>query len=153
MANSQNCSPPFTRARTASATRPVFGLPSLPNSVPPQVAESDAMDWTPTNPFHNESTTNEENRGYTPVWDREGWMKPPTFFPPENPTGLESLLESTTLGGPPSQASTKLPQASLLRKAERVHKPKMTLLYSGLGGMFITLVIGIILYQRQPQLL
>jgi len=151
--NAINCSPPFTRARTASATRPVFGLPSLPGSVPPQVAESDAMDWTPTNNLNNQQPANEEADNYTPVWDREGWMKAPTFFAPENPTGLESLLESTTLGGLGSQGNaSKLPQAALLPKAERVHKPKMTLLYSGLGGMVVTIFVGIILYRRQPGL-
>ena len=85
--------------------------------------------------------------------EREGWMKSPTFFAPENPTGLESLLESTTLGGPGDNTKPKLPQATLNRKSEKVHKPKMTLLYSGLGGMIVTMLVGIFLYRRQPQLL
>jgi hypothetical protein len=110
------------------------------------------MDWTPTSSLTPKRSGNPEPEDYTPIWQREGWMKSPTFFAPENPTGLESLLESTTLEAPGGNPARKLPPAALFRKPEKVHKPKMTLLYSGMGGMFLTLLVGIVLYQRQPQL-
>ena len=46
------------------------------------------MDWTPT---HTQETTSER------VQDREGWMRPQRFFPPEQPTGLEDLFEKAKL--------------------------------------------------------
>lgn len=50
--------------------------------------DEDAMDWTPTNP--------------SPVKvkkavDDGAWLRPQQFFPPERPTGLESLFASTKL--------------------------------------------------------
>jgi hypothetical protein len=83
-----------------TSTNPVFGHPSLVSatsgpttSSPIKVDESpdeDAMDWTPTNP----SPVKVKN-----VVDvNEGaWLRPQRFFPPERPTGLESLFANTKL--------------------------------------------------------
>lgn len=80
-----------------SSTNPIFGHPSLtssaPSASPIKVDESpdeDAMDWTPTNPS--------PVRGKKSVDDNDGaWLRPQRFFPPERPTGLESLFASTKL--------------------------------------------------------
>ena len=45
------------------------------------------MDWTP---IHPQGTSDR-------VQDREGWMRPQRFFPPEQPTGLEDLFEKARL--------------------------------------------------------
>jgi len=46
------------------------------------------MDWTP---IHPPGTIPER------VQDREGWIRPQRFFPPEQPTGLEDLFEKAKL--------------------------------------------------------
>lgn len=46
------------------------------------------MDWTPIQPPEIASER---------VQDREGWMRPQRFFPPEQPTGLEDLFEKAKL--------------------------------------------------------
>lgn len=78
-----------------SSTNPVFGHPSL---VPPQpspikvdeVVDEDAMDWTPTNPSPVKVRTAAAD-------DDGAWLRPQRFFPPERPTGLESLFAGTKL--------------------------------------------------------
>lgn len=82
-----------------TSVNPVFGHPSLVSSTsasqgsPIKVDESpdeDAMDWTPTNP----SPVKAKNA----VDVNEGaWLRPQRFFPPERPTGLESLFANTKL--------------------------------------------------------
>ncbi|KAF8560218.1 hypothetical protein OG21DRAFT_1452054 [Imleria badia] len=85
-----------------SSANPVFGHPSLMSSTPPPSAsqgspikvdespDEDAMDWTPTNP----SPVKVKNA----VDDNDGaWLRPQRFFPPERPTGLESLFANTKL--------------------------------------------------------
>ncbi|KAH7885929.1 Ima1 N-terminal domain-containing protein [Phlebopus sp. FC_14] len=82
-----------------SPTNPVFGFPSLPSltggsSDSPIKADDvpgeDAMDWTPTN-----SSSSKLKRS---VDDVDGpWMRPQRFFPPERPTGLETLFANTKL--------------------------------------------------------
>lgn len=46
------------------------------------------MDWTPIQPGEKASER---------VQDREGWIRPQRFFPPEQPTGLEDLFEKAKL--------------------------------------------------------
>ncbi|KAF8578730.1 hypothetical protein K439DRAFT_1416900 [Ramaria rubella] len=67
----------------STAVNPIFGQPSFPAPAP-DIPEEDMMDWTPTNPQER-------------VQDREGWMRPQRFFPPEQPTGLEDLFEMAKL--------------------------------------------------------
>jgi len=50
--------------------------------------DEDAMDWTPT----NASPVKVKNAG-----DDGDWLRPQRFFPPERPTGLESLFANTKL--------------------------------------------------------
>jgi hypothetical protein len=68
----------------APTVNPIFGHVSLPTST---VAHSEdaEMDWTPA-----DSTPS----------DRMNWLKPQRFFPPEQPTGLESLLAGASLADP-----------------------------------------------------
>lgn len=84
-----------------STTNPMFGHPSLVSPTPApttsqaspiKVDESpdeDAMDWTPTNP----SPVKVKHA----VDDDGAWLHPQRFFPPEHPTGLESLFANTKL--------------------------------------------------------
>jgi len=113
-----------------------FGQPSLPNSVPPQVADTGVMDWTPSGPV--------EDASYTPIFDREDWIKPATFFAPEVPTGLEDLLQSTSLG----QNSPKKSSQKLLQNVEAnvADNQRRTLLYSGLGVTAMSLLLGMVSY-------
>ncbi|PBL01191.1 hypothetical protein ARMGADRAFT_415350 [Armillaria gallica] len=74
------------------AKPPVFGFPSLGPSAPHSTAHQpesdvDEMDWTPTNGLREKPQT----------YDDSSFLRPQKFFPPENPTGLESLFESTRL--------------------------------------------------------
>ncbi|KZS95750.1 hypothetical protein SISNIDRAFT_408239 [Sistotremastrum niveocremeum HHB9708] len=69
--------------------KPIFGQPSLVNKFP--VVEDDAMDWTPT------LKPGSEDEQHIRVVDREDWLRPAKFFAPEPPTGLEGLLEKTSL--------------------------------------------------------
>ncbi|KAF8140403.1 Ima1 N-terminal domain-containing protein [Boletus edulis] len=77
-----------------SPTNPVFGRPSLVSQASPikidESPDEDAMDWTPTNlsPVKAKDV----------VDDHDGaWLRPQRFFPPEHPTGLESLFANTKL--------------------------------------------------------
>lgn len=70
------------------------------------------MDWTPTNP----SPVKVKNA----VSDDDGaWLRPQRFFPPEHPTGLESLLANTKLedGGVRSAKSNARSQGFWSTKA------------------------------------
>jgi hypothetical protein len=53
--------------------------------------DDDAMDWTPTipSPAKARKILNDDDDG--------SWVRPQRFFPPERPTGLESLFASTKL--------------------------------------------------------
>lgn len=66
---------------------PVFGQTSIPQApaVLVQTNDEDEMDWTPTGPGADEHGSG------------ESWLQPQRFFAPEQPTGLEALLERTTL--------------------------------------------------------
>ncbi|KAG6381036.1 hypothetical protein JVT61DRAFT_5432 [Boletus reticuloceps] len=77
-----------------SPTNPVFGRPSLVSQASPikidESPDEDAMDWTPT----NLSPVKAKDM----VDDHDGaWLRPQRFFPPERPTGLESLFANTGL--------------------------------------------------------
>jgi hypothetical protein len=72
---------------SSTSTNPIFGQPSFPSPVR-DIPEEDLMDWMPTYP---QETASER------VQDREGWMRPQRFFPPEQPTGLEDLFEKAKL--------------------------------------------------------
>ena len=90
-------------------TNPVFGSSSLQNPPPPvedekKVEDPDAMDWTPTNPSPNKERANPFFRaGSAPVRVRHGdggeelVLRRQRLFPPEEPTGLEGLLDKTVL--------------------------------------------------------
>ncbi|KAK0464975.1 Ima1 N-terminal domain-containing protein [Desarmillaria tabescens] len=91
------------------AKPPIFGVPSLGSSAPHSTAHQpendiDEMDWTPTNGQKEKPRT----------YDDSSFLRPQKFFAPENPTGLESLFESTrlvddiTMNEPtPERASTR----------------------------------------------
>jgi hypothetical protein len=53
--------------------------------------DENAMDWTPTvpSPAKPRKILNDDDDG--------SWLKPQRFFPPERPTGLESLFAGTKL--------------------------------------------------------
>jgi len=53
--------------------------------------DENAMDWTPTvpSPAKSRKILNDDDDG--------SWLKPQRFFPPERPTGLESLFAGTKL--------------------------------------------------------
>lgn len=82
-----------------SPSNPIFGLPSLLSSNPlsseknmdDEEEDENAMDWTPTVP------SPKKPRRITDDDDDGSWLKPQRFFPPERPTGLESLFASTKL--------------------------------------------------------
>jgi hypothetical protein len=83
-----------------SPSNPIFGHPSLlSSSSKPLSSQNDmdededenAMDWTPTvpSPAKPRKILNDDDDG--------SWLKPQRFFPPERPTGLESLFAGTKL--------------------------------------------------------
>ena len=89
---------------------PALPVPTAPQASPmkmDEVVDEDAMDWTPTNP--------------SPVRvkkadDDGAWLRPQQFFPPERPTGLESLFANTKLDDA-ATASTVLGQGGWNGKA------------------------------------
>jgi hypothetical protein len=89
----------------STPSNPIFGLPSLPpsntstSSLPSNLPDEDAMDWTPTNPssassskgkYRNRQEHDDESQG------DKSLLRPQQFFPPEHPTGLEGLFARTT---------------------------------------------------------
>ncbi|KAH8835905.1 Ima1 N-terminal domain-containing protein [Flagelloscypha sp. PMI_526] len=77
----------LTLSSTPVFTRPpVFGVPSMTSAIQPQSSEPDAMDWSPTN------GTDRNHRGRDPT----SYIRPQTYFPPEEPTGLEDLFNRAT---------------------------------------------------------
>ncbi|EPQ60514.1 hypothetical protein GLOTRDRAFT_68209 [Gloeophyllum trabeum ATCC 11539] len=91
------------------AQNPVFGLPSLinnghsarPSTPPPrELEDEDAMDWTPTDP----SGPRPPQRKRHANDDDGSWLRPQRFFPPEQPTGLESLFPRIQLIDDSSQS-------------------------------------------------
>lgn len=88
---------------------PVFGMPSLRGAVPrpsPQ-EDTDEMDWTPTDPSAPRPA---QRRRQVAEPDDGAWLRPQKFFAPENPTGLEDLLQHTNLAE--DVAMTDLSQAN-----------------------------------------
>lgn len=74
---------------------PVFGTPSLPSRASKQETQDpNAMDWSPTN-TDSENSRSQQKYGI----DAASYIRPQTFFPREQPTGLEALFErAATLG-------------------------------------------------------
>ena len=103
---------------TTIRTNPIFGSPSLQNPPPPieherEAEDPDAMDWAPTNPSPKKERVNPFLRaGSAPVHSRheegeeELVLRRQRFFPPEEPTGLEGLLNKTVLDEPPPAFSS-----------------------------------------------
>jgi len=101
-----------------TAPNPIFGLPSLmspplsgPNLTNDQMDEdhaddrdADMMDWTPTNPSAPSSTINFSKSKSNKNDDDGSWLRRQTFFPPEQPTGLEGLFARTLLVDEDSQS-------------------------------------------------
>jgi hypothetical protein len=56
--------------------------------------DENAMDWTPTDPRAAAASRKHKN---ATKQSEDIWLRPQTFFPPEKPTGLESLFARTTL--------------------------------------------------------
>ncbi|KAL1762324.1 Ima1 N-terminal domain-containing protein [Schizophyllum commune] len=83
-----------------SAPRPnashIFGQPSLgPQRTPVMDEDEMAMDWTPTDPAAARRQRRDEDDG--------SYIRPQRFFAPEQPTGLEGLLEKTRLEDVPME--------------------------------------------------
>ena len=103
---------------TTIRTNPIFGSPSLQNPPSPvedeaEIQDPDAMDWTPTNPSPRRERANPFLRaGSAPVRSQHGGagedlvLRRQRLFPPEEPTGLEGLLDKTVLAEPPPPSST-----------------------------------------------
>ncbi|KAF7784643.1 hypothetical protein Agabi119p4_808 [Agaricus bisporus var. burnettii] len=90
--------------------KPVFGLPSLLSNLPTQKGQEhghhdididpndgdgddeNAMDWTPTDP--RIATRRKRKNGQL---RDDVYLRPPKFFAPEQPTGLESLFARTSI--------------------------------------------------------
>ncbi|KIK91461.1 hypothetical protein PAXRUDRAFT_830840 [Paxillus rubicundulus Ve08.2h10] len=93
-----------------SPTNPIFGHPSLlPSTLAPTAPsgspikvdgslDEDAMDWTPTNPSPIKPKKLVDD-------DNGSWLRPQRFFPPERPTGLETLFANTKLEDVDSRTS------------------------------------------------
>jgi hypothetical protein len=86
----------------STAVNPIFGVPSFPAAPPSPAlsrADDDAMDWSPTGP-QCEGSGHRKNifqHGGSDEDFHEPILRTQRFFPPEQPTGLESLLASTLL--------------------------------------------------------
>lgn len=76
---------------TAPLPPPKFGVPSLAPAPRVDDADSMAMDWDPTEPAETIQNDKEDTSGAS------SWLRPQRFFGPESPTGLESLLERTSI--------------------------------------------------------
>ena len=66
--------------------------------------DADMMDWTPTNPSAPSSTINFSKNKSNKNEDDGSWLRRQTFFPPEQPTGLEGLFARTLLVDEDSQS-------------------------------------------------
>lgn len=101
------------------------------------------MDWTPTNPNPQPGDLLKDT--YVPLLERESWLKPATFHAPEQPTGLEELLQNTTLA-PPSAAI--IGNGRTRPKSVRL-RPRQRVVWSGLGAASISVLVGLALYFRR----
>ena len=108
---------------------PVFGMPSLHGSTPVNnTSNDDEMDWTPT--------TSRDALGKA---DNEAsWLRPQRFFVPEQPTGLEGLLESTKIQEDPMDLDPQVTPNQGLKNSRAL----MSHLWK--WGPFYTLSIGIL---------
>jgi hypothetical protein len=67
--------------------------------------DANMMDWTPTNPSPSSSMNFSRIQ---PNKDDDGsWLRRQTFFPPEQPTGLEGLFAKTLLVDEDSRSSAQ----------------------------------------------
>ncbi|KZT30712.1 hypothetical protein NEOLEDRAFT_1054362 [Neolentinus lepideus HHB14362 ss-1] len=87
---------------------PVFGLPSLVAQPPRETRDDDAMDWSPTGPAAAKKRQDEEDGS---------WLRPQRFFPPEQPTGLESLFPRIQLVDDAAQVVRRRPRVAYWRWA------------------------------------
>ncbi|KIO29352.1 hypothetical protein M407DRAFT_21577 [Tulasnella calospora MUT 4182] len=102
------------RSVSGSHQQPVFGQTSFMHSLlgPPSssgataVGGDDEMEWDPTYP---------RGRMIQQDNDEDDWIKPQRFFPREEPTGLEGLLESWN---PLSEPGDQVKKTVLKGKAE-----------------------------------
>lgn len=127
-----------------SSTNPMFGHPSLASPIPVPTAsqgspikvdetlDEDAMDWTPTSPSPVKVKKT--------VVDDGGWLRPQRFFPPERPTGLESLFANTKLDdGDANSTKPTTPAQSGLWNAKAI----------GIATIALVLVpLGTVVYHR-----
>ncbi|KAF9244549.1 Ima1 N-terminal domain-containing protein [Melanogaster broomeanus] len=89
-----------------SSLLPSTATPTAPQGSPIKVDDSpneDEMDWTPTNPSPLKPKKLADDDG--------SWLRPQRFFPPERPTGLETLFANTKL----DDAETKTPNQIRMR--------------------------------------
>ena len=63
------------------------------------------MDWTPTNPS--------PVKVQRAVDDNGAWLRPQRFFPPERPTGLESLFANTKLDDGDARSAVSMTPSGL----------------------------------------
>lgn len=96
---------------------PVFGhssfTPPIPASTTSQaspikideILDDNAMDWTPTNPS--------PVKVQRAVDDNGAWLRPQRFFPPERPTGLESLFANTKLDDGDARSAVSMTPSGL----------------------------------------
>ncbi|KAF8519148.1 Ima1 N-terminal domain-containing protein [Hysterangium stoloniferum] len=116
-----------------SSTAPVFGKTSFPSPLREiETPEEDMMDWTPTNPPEK-------------VHDREDWLRPQRFFPPEQPTGLEDLFQKAArLDGDPKKEDERLEALQRAQKEAGLQYREVWL-FAG-AGLAIALISGLSVY-------
>ncbi|KAL1738002.1 hypothetical protein HDZ31DRAFT_12655, partial [Schizophyllum fasciatum] len=91
----------------------VFGQPSLGPQHAPVMDEDDmAMDWTPTDPAAARGQRHDEDDG--------SYIRPQRFFAPEQPTGLEGLLEKTRIDDVPMEIDSNDHVASARQSIRRL---------------------------------
>ncbi|KAI6047744.1 Ima1 N-terminal domain-containing protein [Pisolithus marmoratus] len=134
------------------SSNPIFGMPSLLStaSAPPtnmdDIPDENAMDWTPTNPSPSKS-------GRKSVNDEDGsWLRPQRFFPPEQPTGLETLFAGTKLedaDNKPTDAHGANTGTWIWQNHARNAGIMRNSVWRWLGGATVVLVVlGAIAHQR-----
>ncbi|KIJ21898.1 hypothetical protein PAXINDRAFT_105505 [Paxillus involutus ATCC 200175] len=123
-----------------SPTNPIFGHPSLlPSTAGPTALQGspikvdgsldeDAMDWTPTNPSPIKPKRLVDN-------DNGSWLRPQRFFPPERPTGLETLFANTKLEDVDARTSNSTVPIRLSLKAIGLCIAALTVIFVPLGAI------------------
>jgi hypothetical protein len=129
----------------AKNVNPMFGSSSLlepgPNTASNDLREDDEMDWTPTEPSDQPRTIRQKK-------DEDNiWLRPQRFFAPEQPTGLESLLERTTIMDVP-QSSVNTGTARPVSKVV-IHLLHWWFVYA--LSLLPLLAIGVRLWQKRTK--